>query len=244
VIFTGAFALLALGPFVTVAQQLTYIPTPWALLRYIPIVGAARMPTRLTILVMLGLSMLLAMALAHLRSSSKRPRLIAVAVATLLLIELLPAPRTLSSAEIPLPYRVIAKDPRPIRVMSLPVGLKDGINSRGNYSASSQFYQTHHEKRLIGGYVSRLPGGTLESYRTPSVMRVLLRLSEGTAVDDELYDRALSRADAMMHRLNIGYVVIDRRRASPQLADFAKRAFKLQHILSDDHLDLYRTPVE
>jgi hypothetical protein len=244
VIFTGAFALLALGPFITVAKQLTYIPTPWALLRYLPIVGSARMPTRLTILVMLGLSMLLAMALAHIRSTSKRPRLIAIAVATLLFIELLPAPRTLTSAEIPLPYRVIAKDPRPIRVISLPIGLKDGISSRGNYSASSQFYQTHHQKRLVGGYVSRLPSGTLESYRTPSVMRVLLRLSEGTPVDDELYNRALSRADAMMQRLQVGYVVIDRRRTSPELAEFAKRAFKLQFMLSDDHLDLYRTPVE
>ena len=54
VVFTGLFAWLALGPFITVAQQLTYIPTPWALLRYLPIIGAARTPTRLTILVMLG----------------------------------------------------------------------------------------------------------------------------------------------------------------------------------------------
>ena len=189
VVFTGVFAWLALGPFVIVAQQLTYVPTPWALLRYLPIIGAARMPTRMTILVMLGLSMLLAMAVHHLRSRSRHPRLLVAAIGALLLFELLPAPRTLYSAEIPAVYRVVAADPRPIRVLSLPFGLRDGLSSRGNYSSSSQFYQTFHEKRLVGGYISRLPGESIERYRRNRTLRVLLRLSEGTPVEPELYER-------------------------------------------------------
>ena len=165
VVFTVIFAWLALGPFVAVAQQLTYVPTPWALLRYLPIIGAARMPTRLTIVVMLGVSMLLAMAVQHLRSRSRHPQLVVAGIGALLLFELLPAPRTLHSAEIPTVYRMIAADPRPIRVLSLPFGLRDGLSSRGNYSSSSQFYQTFHEKRLVGGYISRLPRRSIERYR-------------------------------------------------------------------------------
>ena len=84
VVFTGVFAWLALGPFITVAQQLTYIPTPWALLRYLPIIGAARTPTRLSIVVMLCVSMLLAMAVQHLRSRSRHPRLLVAAIGALL----------------------------------------------------------------------------------------------------------------------------------------------------------------
>ena len=147
VVFTGVFAWLALGPFVAIGQQLTYVPTPWALLRYLPVVGAARTPTRMTIVVMLGVSMLLVMALQHLRSRTRHPRLLLTAVAALLMFELLPAPRTLHSAEIPEVYRMVAADPRPIRVLSLPFGLRDGLSSRGNHSSSSQFYQTFHEKR-------------------------------------------------------------------------------------------------
>ena len=113
VVFTGFFACLALGPFVAVAHQLTYVPTPWALLRYLPIIGAARTPTRLTVLVMLGVSMLLVMAVQHLRSRSRHPRLVVAGIGALLLFELLPAPRTLYSAEIPAVYRVVAADPRP-----------------------------------------------------------------------------------------------------------------------------------
>jgi hypothetical protein len=224
-----------------VAQQLTYIPTPWALLRYLPIIGAARTPTRISILVMLCVSMLLAMAVQHLRSRSRHPRLLVAAIGALLMFELLPAPRTLHSAEIPEVYRIVAADPRPIRVLSLPFGLRDGISSRGNYSASSQFYQTFHEKRLVGGYISRLPGGSVERYRRNTTLRVLLRLSEGTPVEPELYQDALQNADTNLRRLDIGYVVIDSSRSAPELIAFAHRVFDLSLVTKSGHLELYRT---
>ena len=241
--FTGVFALLALGPFIAVATYLTYIPTPWAILRYLPIIGAARMPTRLTILVMLGVSMLLAMAVKELRTRSRRPWLVTSAVAALLMFELLPAPRTLNAAVVPKAYRIIAEDPRPVRILTLPFGLKDGLSSRGKYSAASQFYQTLHEKRLVGGYLSRLPHDSIARYRGNSTLRVLMRLSEGTDVDDDLYARAFARAERTMDRLQIGYVVLDLNQCSPELIAFAKRAFHLSPVSSDEGLELYRTPV-
>ena len=242
VVFTGVFAWLALGPFITVAQQLTYIPTPWALLRYLPIIGAARTPTRISILVMLCVSMLLAMAVHHLRSRSRHPRLLVAAIGALLMFELLPAPRTLHSAEIPEVYRIVAADPRPIRVLSLPFGLRDGISSRGNYSSSSQFYQTFHEKRLVGGYISRLPGGSVDRYRRNTTLRVLLRLSEGTPVEPELYQDALQNAERNLRRLDIGYVVIDPSQSAPELIAFAHRVFDLSLVTTSGGLELYRTP--
>jgi hypothetical protein len=242
-VFTGVFAWLALGPFITVAQQLTYIPTAWALLRYLPIIGAARAPTRLSVVVMLCVSMLLAMAVHHLRSRSRHPRLLVAAIGGLLLFELLPAPRTLHSAEIPEVYRIVAADPRPVRVLSLPFGLRDGLSSRGNYSASSQFYQTFHEKGLVGGYISRLPGGSVDRYRRNTTLRVLLRLSEGTAVEPELYEDALQNADRNLRRLDIGYVVIDLQRCRPELVTFAHRVFDLTLVEKSGDLELYRTPL-
>jgi hypothetical protein len=240
--FTCVFALLALGPFIAVARHLTYIPTPWAVLRYLPILGAARMPTRLTIVVMMGVSMLLAVAIHELRSRP-RGRWVTIAIGALLMFELLPAPRTLNAAVVPKAYRLIAEDPRPVRVLTLPFGLKDGLSSRGNYSASSQFYQTFHEKGLVGGYLSRLPHNSMERYRGNSTLRVLLRMSEGTDVEPELRDRGLARAERTMDRLQIGYVVVDLDRCSPQLIEFAKKAFHLSPVASAEGLDLYRTPV-
>ena len=176
---------------------------------------------------MLGVSMLLVMAVQHLRSRSRHPRLVVAAIGALLLFELLPAPRTLYSAEMPDVYRIVAADPRPIRVLSLPFGLRDGISSRGNYSSSSQFYQTFHEKRLVGGYISRLPGGSVERYRSNPTLRVLLRLSEGTPVDPELYEEALQQADRNMRRLADGLRSDRPEPCSPELIAFAHRVFQM-----------------
>ena len=69
---TAAFALLALGPFVYIAGTNTYIPGPWALARYLPVVELARSPSRFAIVAALALSVLLAAAIAAWRRSGHR----------------------------------------------------------------------------------------------------------------------------------------------------------------------------
>src|SRR5688572_8864717 len=84
-----SFALLALGPFVHFAGLNTYVPGPWAVLRYVPLIGAARTPARFAIVMMLGFSVLFGLALRHVttRWPSRRPMVLA-AVGIALLFEL------------------------------------------------------------------------------------------------------------------------------------------------------------
>jgi hypothetical protein len=241
-VFTAIFACLSLGPFVHVAGINTYMPTPWAVLRYLPIIGAARMPTRLTIVVMLGVSMLFAMALAHLRQHSGRPRLLIGVITALLIVELIPSPRPVYSAAVPSVNRFIAADPRPVRVMNLPFGLRDGLSERGAYSAKNQYLQTVHEKALIGGYLSRLPDDAIPRYRRHPLVRVLLRLSEGRELEPGMEEAALAAAPQFVHASHLGYLVIDSGMCSPELIAFVKRAFPLQFVASDGPVELYRTP--
>jgi hypothetical protein len=241
-IFTAIFACLSLGPFVSVAGVNTYVPTPWAVLRYLPIIGAARMPTRMTILVMLGLSMLFAMAVAHLRSRMARPRLTVACIAVLLIFELLPAPRQVFSAAVPEVHRIIRNDPAPVRVMNLPFGLKDGLSERGAFSARYQYFQTVHEKRLIGGYISRLPDDAIPRYRQHPLVRVLLRLSEARPLEPGMEEEALAAAPEFVHRMQLGYVVLDTGLCSPELVAFVKKAFPMSLVLTEGPWELYRTP--
>jgi hypothetical protein len=241
VMFTVTFAVLALGPFILVAGRLTYIPTPWALLRYLPIFGAARVPTRMTVLVSFGVAILTAMAIHHIRSRTTRPRTVMALIGAALLFELAPAPRVLYSAEVPEVYRRVATDPRRVRVLTLPFGVRDGLGSRGNFSPATQFYQTLHEKRLIGGYISRLPMGGLEQYRRSHVTRVLMRLSEGREVPKEMMQAALDDGREALVSLDLAYVVIDQAAAAPELIDFATRAFGLTFLEADGSFELYRT---
>ncbi len=242
-VFTGVFALLSLGPFIRIAGMDTYLPTPWALLRYLPVVGAARMPTRMTVLVMLGISMLFALALQQLRAHQRRPWIVTSIAVACLGLELLPAPRRLFSAAVPDVARVIAADPREVKVLNLPFGLKDGLGGGGGFSTAYQYHQTVHEKPLIGGYLSRLPGGAIERYRRDPVLRVVMRLSEGRPLGPGLAEAALAAAPEFMDRTQLGYVVVDTTRASQDLVDFAIRAFSLVAMDSSGEFLLFRTPL-
>ena len=112
---------------------------------------------------MMAFSVIFAMALAHLAGqSSGRRRAVLAIIGVLLAFELAPLPKTLYSAEIPEVYRIIARDPRDVRVLELPFGIRSGEWSEGNFTAASQFYQTIHEKPLIGGYLSRISRGVVE----------------------------------------------------------------------------------
>lgn len=232
-VFTGFFGLLALGPFIEIAGVHTHVPTPWSLLRYVPVIGAARMPTRFAVVVMFGVGVLLAVALRDLRLTWKHPALWTAVITVLLLFELSPAPRHLHSARVPSVYAIVAADPRPVRVLHLPFGLRDGTVSYGNFSADYQFYQTFHGKQLLGGYLSRLPSPGIDRYRQLRLMRVLLDMSSGRQITEERFERALLSAEQTLEDLNVKYVVINRERTPPQLEAFARRGFGMTEVARD-----------
>lgn len=234
-------AALALGPFVHVAGVNTQIPGPWALLRYVPLIGLARTPGRFSVVVMLAMAVLFACALRWLsRRVPGRRRVLLAAVGTLLVVELLPAPRPLYSAAIPRIYRHVQAAPEEVRVLELPFGVRDGTSSAGNFSARSQFFQTAHGKRLIGGYLSRVSRRRVSEIRSDSMLDALIWLSEGRPLDASRDASLVDMGPAFVQRAVVGFVVVDRERCPAALREFAIRAFRLQLIETDGAFELYR----
>jgi hypothetical protein len=239
--FTLTFVGLALGPFVHIAGMNTHVPTPWALVRYVPLLGFARSPSRLAVVAALGVALLFAAALVHLtaRAPQRRTRILAVTGA-LLLFELSPVPRTLYSADIPPIYRLIEGDQAPdIRVLELPVGVRDGASSLGNFSASDQFYQTAHEKGLVGGYVSRVSQRRKHRLLRVPIVDALITLSEGRALSFEQQRRAEATADRFLTNSRVKYVLVDQAQTSPELLAFASRTLGLTKFADDGERVLY-----
>lgn len=240
IVLGAAFGLLALGPFLHVGHINTYVPGPWAFLRYVPIIGLARTPSRFTMIVLLALAVLFAMGVHYLAGNSQRRRRVLLIVGALLCVELLPVPRPLYSATFPRIYDRIAADPRPdIRVLELPFGVRDGASSVGNFTARSQFFQTRHEKMLIGGYLSRVSRLRIAEIRRDAMLDGLISLSEGAPMSAEQRQPLMAAGPDFVTRAQIGYVIIDRQRTPPQLAEFAVQAFHLERLDSDAGLDLY-----
>jgi hypothetical protein len=239
---TAGFAALALGPFVIIGGANSYIPGPWALLRYLPVVSIVRTPTRFAIVAALGLAMLLAGALVALGERwPHRRRRIGWAVLALLLFELLPAPRPLYSAQYPDLLTVIADDPRPVRVLNLPFGVRDGAQSVGNFSARSQFNQTRHGKPLIGGYLSRVSERRITQLRERfPVLSVLMRLSEGQPLTEDDRTIVMTQGATFVADASVGYVLIDRSSIPDTLSTLAVSAFDLEHVATEGQYSLYR----
>jgi hypothetical protein len=240
-VLTLGFGLLALGPFIYIAGINTHVPGPWALLRYAPGFGLARMPGRFAIVALLGVAVLMAGALAAMGERwPKRRRLIGAVVGLLLVFELWPAPRTLYSAEVSVIYDRIAADPRPVRVLVLPFGVRDGVWEAGNFRPRSQYNQTRHGKALIGGYLSRISRKRVESMRENyPTLDALIKLSEKKPLDASVKAVLDERGDRLVEQANLGYVVIDARFIPPDRARMVIEALKLREVQQDAHLTLY-----
>ena len=235
------FGALALGPFVHVAGLNTFVPGPWALLRYVPILGLARSPTRFSVVMILAGAVLFATALEWIgrRHPRWRPAVLAVA-GVLLVVELLPAPLTLYAATPPRFYDVVAAAPPDARVLELPTGVRDGTSSVGNFTARTQFFQTFHNKPLIGGYLSRVSRARVSEVRDDDIVDALFTLSEGGELPEDVISALLEQGPSFIRDANIAYVVIDCDRAPKQLRDFARRAFRLEYIDGEGRLELYK----
>ncbi len=237
----GIFAALSLGPFVQVAGVSTFVPGPWALLRYVPVVGLTRMPGRFAVVAALCASVLFALALKAIAERwPNRRRQVLAAVAVLLAFELLPAPRPLYSAHVSAIYDTIRADPRAIRILELPFGIRDGVSSEGNFSARYQFHQTVHGKKLIGGYLSRVSSRRFREISRFPTLAHLLALSEGRDLTAGDVEDFLAGAPDFARRARLGWVVIHPSYTPPALEALAIRAFDLERVEEDGDAVLYR----
>ena len=242
-IFTGFFAALSLGPFVYVAGMNTYVPGPWAFLRYVPVIGMARSPSRFALVAALGLSLLFAFAVeewisVRRRSAALRGAEMALLTAVLA-FELVAVPRPLYSAAVPDVYKLIATtDEESGRLLELPTGIRDGTSSIGDFNASSEYFQTSHRRQLIGGYLSRVSTWRRsENLRAP-VLRALYALGEGHDLPAEWRDEAGTSRDDFLARSCVRYVLVNKRRATPALRTFSVDALRLRSLHEDQDYEL------
>jgi hypothetical protein len=247
--FTVFFVLLSLGPFVHVAGVNTALIGPWALLRFVPVIGLVRSPGRFAIVAVLGMSLLFAFALEALLQRRRHGRTagataLAVAVGIALAAELAPVPRQLYSAAIPPVYRTLGEGGEESgRLLELPAGARDGTWSRGDFSAATQYYQTAHRRPVIGGYLSRVSEWRRRRHEDVPMLRALFTLSEGKPIPPNWREQAVQSRDVFLRESCIEFVIVHRARAPAGLEPFAVEALRLEQVSVDDEYAMY-TPVD
>ena len=155
--------------------------------------------------------------------------------------ELLPAPLTLYSAEIPPLYQRVAAAPSTVILLEIPYGVRDGVSSVGNFTARTQFFQTAHGKTVMGGYLSRIPRRRVEELQMDPVARALAILSEKGRLQPADETAMLDAAPDFLRRNRIGFVVIDRDRTDATFEALVIKAFRLRHLETNGSLSLFAT---
>ncbi len=154
----STFFVLALGPFLHIAGQLIHIgpwplPLPYLALYYtVPFIGLTRSLSRYDLMVMLGLGILVALALAEIQrmyTHTKKLRSIYIwpsLAAFLICFEFLAIPYPISLIQIPQFYDQLARDEANYNVAELPM----------NWDRPTPLlHQTVHGKSLLTAYTSR-----------------------------------------------------------------------------------------
>jgi hypothetical protein len=224
-----AFAIFALGPFLTIGGFDTGLKLPEIALRYVPFAANARMPGRAVVGVYLALGVLVAMSLQR---STGRLRSPAVQWLLIVLVafEYWDAPIRLTPLQHPAVYRALAAAP-PGAVCEVPFGVGDGLSvGVGSQERAVLYYATLHEHPLAGGYVGRMPPDAAERYRRHPLTAMLLRLS-----GDTMAFSPSSGSEPAPCR----YLVVDRQSSSSELLDYVAK-LPANHLASDERRDLYQ----
>ena len=235
------FALLMLGSTLYVNGENTNVPMPFAVLRLIPFVNANRYPARFNVMLMLALLPLFAWGILALWNARQTYSKIALLILLCVLVfEQLVLPIPLTNVQIPPIFEDIRNERGDFTVLELPLGWRGSIVMQGETDDVAQFFQTTDHKRRLGGITSRFPDFKLRYFDQVPVLRSLIALEEGRAVDET--QRAQDRAtlENVLRFFDIRYVSVNRAQLAPETFAFVRDTFLLHEIFSDAERIIYR----
>lgn len=227
------FFILALGPFPRIlGQPIRSLPLPYYLIMSTPVLTNFRVPSRCAIMVMLALAVLAAFSCRQLfRQFENRISRAAIFVLVMLVValEYLAIPFPTFKPIVPEVYRRIVRDPEPFTVLEIPLGRSSGTTGVGQFHVSSLYSQTVHEKKIIGGHVSRISDEKLATLVRYPLLRRILALQGSKLLPESVRD------DGHGHRqdlesLGIRYVVIYPPYSDSSVRTFLEKTLSLEKI--------------
>jgi len=168
VVLVLAFGILSLGPYLKIAEQIIFIPLPYAwIYKLIPLWGNFRVPARFSLMVILGLAVLVGIALSYILARIKEyhiKRLTICFIVLLIMIEFIPSPYPLIDLSIPPVYEYVKNDKVSESLLEIPWGINSGYWDEGKFISKFMYFATYHNKKLAIGSVSRIPYSYYEFY--------------------------------------------------------------------------------
>jgi hypothetical protein len=214
IVSTIIFALIALGPTLRFNGQEHELPLPFDVLAGLPFFEGNRYPSRYSVMLTLCWAVLAAYGLYGLTGRVRRETLkrsVAGILAGLVVFEHLSVPLPLSDFRVPDVYGTICEEPGNFTVLEIPLAWRNGFRVTGTKDPVimfEQFYQTVHQKNLVGGNTSRNPEYKFQYFTEAPLINTIIALENGHEVERETWDRDRQLAPEVLRLLGVRYVVL------------------------------------
>jgi len=233
-----AFFLLSLGPFPRIlGHHVKPILLPYQLIMRAPILNNFRVPSRFDIMVMLCIAVLAAFSCDRLLKRVEggvRRALVFLGIALTVAFEFLAIPFPTFSPSVPTIYERIASEPGPFTVLQVPLGWRDGIRQIGTFSPSFLSYQTVHENKIVGGYISRVPDAKIQALAARPLLRKILELQGTNLPPDIIHDQPGGTPIDDLAALQVRYIIIHAPFSRAPVRDYVEGTLPVEKISEEN----------
>lgn len=220
-IATTGIMLLMMHPEVRIMHnKLFYSIT--ALLHYIPLVNNYRVPSRIIIVLVPFLPVLCGLVLRQSSSVPLKKMIWPIAI-VVLMVELCPAGyQQYNEGPEPDYYSFLSRQEGETALI-IPFGRRDGKRVFGEQDDTHQFfYQEVYQKKLIGGYLSRVPDAYFESVAQDTLLQRLTKLQKG---EEDVPACTLEETKTFMQAYHPDWIVVTPPYATDEMVNYIRRSF-------------------
>lgn len=245
-----AFTALSLGPTLRFNGADSGLPGPFLLVSELPFFKGNRYPSRYSVLLVLSLAILAAYGLEWLRPKLARGgTALSLLLGLAYLFEHLSAPLPISDLRVPPVYGEIAADSADFAVLDLPLAWRNGFRVTGTLHPAfmyDQFYQTVHQKPILGGNTSRNPEFKFQYFTEAPILNSIVALETGHEMDEATIRGDKAIAADFVRLLNIRYILVHRLNSSdpavtPEaLIPYVEEVFPARRFYDDGQTVAYR----
>lgn len=247
---TFFFTIISLGPILHFNGAVAFtdsnlkIPLPYQILyNTVPFLKNCRTVGRFFVIATLGYSVLAGYGFSELlKYKPDRKKLIFTIVGFLVVFEYLAIPYPTTQVSVPDFYYKISNDEDNYSMLEIPQ------NSNAGYMDFRYlYYQTIHNKALVGGYAARYPANVSDFQRKTPFIKELQYYSLGTK--DILQEDVTDIGTSVLNANNIRYVIVHKNQLSSEQLEFVtnllKKTLKTEpDVYEEDELIVYRVPDE
>ncbi|MDP2166932.1 MAG: glycosyltransferase family 39 protein [Thermodesulfovibrionales bacterium] len=233
------FTVFSLGPHPHLLGKTYNFPLPFQLIAKTPVLKQLRAPARFNIASMLCLSVLAAYGIRYLLEKRKYATILIMM--PLLAVEYAAVPIPMQKSPIPAVYEEISRDTDAQAVLEVPFFVSDGYGPLGAHMPAIQFYQTAHRKKIMNGYISRVPERVFWSYLNLPVLRNLAIMGWNLPVEPENIEVDKKIAEDVINLFGIDYVVVHKGFETEAMHSFLKYILQMKKIYEDEKTVAYKT---